>query len=169
MPAVTAAASTISPEFVARLAERALDAGRPPATIDDLIASRFTELLVPARYGGMQADFPSILDPVRRMAHGCASSALDDRFLRAAQPDAGAVRPARAGGGVRDAAVPRACSPGTGGPGRADGRGRPADGPVVVGTGVMHGNWIIVGALCGPDDGIYPSPRVGARRRHPDR
>ena len=35
----------------------------------------FTELLVPARYGGMQADFPAILDPVRRMAHGCASSA----------------------------------------------------------------------------------------------
>ena len=24
-------------------------------------------------------------------------------------------------------------------------------------TGVMHGNWIIVGALCGPDDGIYPA------------
>src|SRR4029078_10296534 len=85
LPAVTAAASTISPEFVARLAERALDAERPPATIDDLIASRFTELLVPAGYGGMQADFPAILDPVRRMAHGCASSALDDRFLRAAQ------------------------------------------------------------------------------------
>ena len=79
MPAVTAAASTISPEFVARLAERALDAERlrllPPATIDDLITSRITELLVPARYGGMQADFPAILDPVRRMAHGCASSA----------------------------------------------------------------------------------------------
>ena len=51
MPAV----STISPEFVARLAERALDAERlrllPPATIDDLIASRVTELLMPARYG----------------------------------------------------------------------------------------------------------------------
>ena len=24
-------------------------------------------------------------------------------------------------------------------------------------TGVMHGNWIIVGALCGTDDGIYPA------------
>jgi 3-hydroxy-9,10-secoandrosta-1,3,5(10)-triene-9,17-dione monooxygenase len=21
----------------------------------------------------------------------------------------------------------------------------------------MHGNWIILGALCGPDDGIYPA------------
>ena len=79
MPAVSAAASTITPEFVARLAERAQDAERlrqlAPATIDDLRASGFTELLVPARYGGRQAAFPAILDPVRRMAHGCASSA----------------------------------------------------------------------------------------------
>ena len=70
---------TISPEFVAALAERAQEAEQlrrlPRATVDDLIASGFTELLVPARYGGMQADFPAILDPVRRMAHGCASSA----------------------------------------------------------------------------------------------
>ena len=54
MPAMSAAASTISPQFVARLAERAQDAERlrrlPPATIDDLNASGFTELLVPARY-----------------------------------------------------------------------------------------------------------------------
>ena len=79
MPAVSQAASTITAEFVARLAERAQDAERirqlPAATIDDLLASGFTELLVPARYGGRQAGFPTILDPVRRMAHGCASSA----------------------------------------------------------------------------------------------
>src|SRR6476469_3062946 len=81
LPAVTAAASTISPEFVARLAERALDAGRPPATIDDLIASRFTELLVPARYGVQQADFPAVLDPVRRMAHGRPPGAWTIGFL----------------------------------------------------------------------------------------
>jgi 3-hydroxy-9,10-secoandrosta-1,3,5(10)-triene-9,17-dione monooxygenase len=30
---------------------------------------------VPVRYGGIQAGFPAILDRVRRMAHGCASSA----------------------------------------------------------------------------------------------
>ena len=64
---------------MARLAERAQDAERlrrlPADTIDDLNESGFTELLVPARYGGNQADFPAILDPVRRMAHGCASSA----------------------------------------------------------------------------------------------
>ena len=80
MPATIAAASTISPEFVARLGGRAQDAEElrrlPPATVDDLLASGFTDLLVPARYGGRQADFPAILDPVRRMAHGCASSQL---------------------------------------------------------------------------------------------
>ena len=32
-------------------------------------------LLLPARYGGEQAPFSAILEPVRRMAHGCASSA----------------------------------------------------------------------------------------------
>jgi len=61
------------------LAQRAAEAERlrrlPPDTVDDLKASGFTELLVPARYGGAQADFAAILDPVRRMAHGCASSA----------------------------------------------------------------------------------------------
>ena len=94
---------------------------------------------------------------------------LDDRLLRAAQLDAGAVRRARAGGGVRDATLPRARSPGADGPRRADGRGRPADGPVVVGhrgdarqldhrrcavrTGRRH----------------LPRPCVVAHRRHPDR
>ena len=65
------AASTITPKFMARLGERVQGAERlrrlPPATIDDL--------LMPARYGGSQAEFPAILHPVRRMAHGCASSA----------------------------------------------------------------------------------------------
>ena len=47
----------------------------PAATVDRPQRSGFTELLVPARFGGPQADFPAILDPVRRMAHGCTSSA----------------------------------------------------------------------------------------------
>ena len=60
---------------------------------------------------------------------------VDDRLLRAAQLDVGAVRRACAGGGVRDASVPRARAP------RADGsrgpvrRRHPADRPVVVGDG----------------------------------
>ncbi|PRC62800.1 acyl-CoA dehydrogenase, partial [Mycobacterium sp. ITM-2017-0098] len=47
----------------------------PAATLADPATAQFIELLVPARYGGLQAPFPEILEPVRRMAHGCASSA----------------------------------------------------------------------------------------------
>jgi alkylation response protein AidB-like acyl-CoA dehydrogenase len=155
---------TISPEFVARLAERAQDAERqrelPAATMDDLNASGFTELLVPARYGGTQADFPAILDPVRRMAHGCASSAWTIGFYalhnwivalfgERAQEEAFATRPFLA---------PAPLAP--------TGRGVPtADGVRLTGrwswaTGVMHGNWIMVGAVCGSEEdpaGIYPA------------
>ena len=101
MPAASATTPTIAPEFVARLAERAQEAERlcrlPADTIDDLNASGFTELLVPARYGGSHADFLAILDPVRRMAPG---------------------------GSIRDETVPGARSAGADGPGRADRRGR---------------------------------------------
>ncbi|OBJ51322.1 acyl-CoA dehydrogenase, partial [Mycobacterium asiaticum] len=43
------------------------------------------------------------------------------------------------------------------------GRGAPVDGGVRLtgrwswATGVMEGNWTVVGALCGPDDAIYPA------------
>ena len=164
MPSVSAITPTISPEFVARLAERAQEGEGlrrlPAATIDDLNASGFTELLVPARYGGRQADFPAILDPVRRMAHGCASSAWTIGFYalhnwmlalfdEQAQAEAFATRPFLA---------PAPLAP--------TGRGVPdRDGIRLTGrwswaTGVMDGNWIIVGALCGPKDdpaAIYPA------------
>jgi 3-hydroxy-9,10-secoandrosta-1,3,5(10)-triene-9,17-dione monooxygenase len=161
MPAAFASTSTINPEFVARLGERAQEGERlrrlPPATIDDLLASGFTDLLVPARYGGRQADFPAILDPVRRMAHGCASSAWTIGFFalhnwmlalfdERAQEEAFATRPFLA---------PAPLAP--------TGRGVPTDDGIRLtgrwswATGVMHGNWIIVGALCGPDDAIYPA------------
>ena len=161
MSAVSATAPTISPEFVARLAERAQDAERlrqlPAATIDDLNASGFTELLVPARYGGRQADFPAILDPVRRMAHGCASSAWTIGFYalhnwilalfdERAQEEAFATRPFLA---------PAPLAPT--GRGVPTGEGVRLTGRWSWATGVMHGNWIMVGALCGPDDGIYPA------------
>lgn len=45
------------------------------ATVDDFIPSEFAELLVPARHGDAAAPWPAILHPVRRMAHGCASTA----------------------------------------------------------------------------------------------
>ncbi|MGH3676963.1 MAG: acyl-CoA dehydrogenase family protein [Mycobacterium sp.] len=161
MTVVSAASPTISPEFVARLAERARQAEElrqlPSETITEFVASGFTELLVPARYGGRQADFPSILDPVRRMAHGCASSAWTLGFFalhnwilalfgEQAQDEAFATRPFLA---------PAPLAP--------TGRGVPVDGGMRLrgrwswATGVMHGNWIMVGALCGPDDDIYPA------------
>lgn len=161
MTSPTAVESAITAEFVARLAERAReaeDARRlPPQTVADLARSRFSDLLVPARYGGRQADFPALLDPVRRMAHGCASSAWTIGFYalhnwmlalfdEQAQAEGYATRPFLA---------PAPLAP--------TGRGLPADGGVRISgrwswaTGVMDANWIMVGALCGPDDGIYPA------------
>ncbi|MCV6979244.1 acyl-CoA dehydrogenase [Mycolicibacterium pulveris] len=154
-------ADAITSEFVANLADRAAEAEclrrLPAETVREFIATGFTELLVPARYGGEQAAFPSILDPVRRMAHGCASSAWTIGFYALhnwmlalfdarAQEEAFATRPFLA---------PAPLAP--------TGRGVPAPGGVRLSgrwswaTGVMDGNWIIVGALCGPDDSIYPA------------
>lgn len=151
----------ITDAFVDGLAARAATAETlrrlPDATVADLAASGFTELLVPIRFGGGQADFPAILDPVRRMAHGCTSSAWTIGFYalhnwmlalfgEQAQEEAFATRPFLA---------PAPLAP--------TGRGLPADGGVRLtgrwswATGVMDGNWIIVGALCGPDDGLHPA------------
>jgi alkylation response protein AidB-like acyl-CoA dehydrogenase len=161
MTAAKATSGDISPELVAGLAERAREAEQlrrlPSATVDDFIASGMAELLVPARYGGVQAPWQAILDPVRRMAHGCASSAwtlgfytlhnwMMALFGEEAQDEAFATRPFLA---------PAPLAP--------TGRGVAVDGGIRLSgrwswaTGVMHGNWIIVGALCGPDDGIYPA------------
>ncbi|MUL46459.1 acyl-CoA dehydrogenase [Mycobacterium sp. CBMA293] len=153
--------AAITDEFVNALAERATEAEKlrrlPDDTVTDLIASGFTDLLVPARFGGQQAPFPAILDPVRRLAHGCTSSAWTIGFLtlhnwmlalfgEQAQQEAFDSRPFLA---------PAPLAP--------TGRGLPVDGGIRLtgrwswATGVIHGNWIIVAALCGPDDGIYPA------------
>jgi alkylation response protein AidB-like acyl-CoA dehydrogenase len=160
MTVVPATSPAISSEFVSALADRAQEAEElrrlPGATVDNFIASGLAELLVPARYGGVQAPWPAILDPVRRMAHGCASSAwtlgfhtlhnwMMALFGEQAQ-EAFATRPFLA---------PAPLAP--------TGRGVPVDGGIRLSgrwswaTGVMHGNWIIVGVLCGPDDGLYPA------------
>ena len=156
--------SAITDEFVERLAERARHAEDirrlPDDTLTDLAASGFTELLVPKRFGGEQAAFPEILDPVRRMAHGCTSSAWTIGFYalhnwmlalfgEQAQQEAFSNRPFLA---------PAPLAP--------TGRGVPVDGGIQLtgkwswATGVMHGNWIMVGCLCdAPDEpaGIYPA------------
>ncbi|MBY0288654.1 MAG: acyl-CoA dehydrogenase [Mycobacteriaceae bacterium] len=163
MTAVSATPA-ITPEFVARLAERAQEAERirrlPAETVADLTASGFTELLVPARFGGQQAEWPSILDPVRRMAHGCASSAWTLGFYalhnwmlalfdERAQEEAFATRPFLA---------PAPLAPT--GQGVPSGDGIRLTGRWSWATGVMDGNWIMVGAICGPEEDpadIYPA------------
>jgi 3-hydroxy-9,10-secoandrosta-1,3,5(10)-triene-9,17-dione monooxygenase len=153
-----------SDEFIDRLADRAHEAEQlrqlPESTVSELNASGFTELLTPKRFGGQQAPFSAILDPVRRMAHGCTSSAWTIGFYalhnwivalfgEQAQEEAFAARPFLA---------PAPLAP--------TGRGLPADGGVRLtgrwswATGVMHGNWLMVGCLCGSDDdptSIYPA------------
>ncbi|MDX1883913.1 acyl-CoA dehydrogenase family protein [Mycolicibacterium sp. 120270] len=164
MTAAPATSPDISPDFVASLAERAQEAENlrrlPQATLDDYIASGLSELLVPARYGGIEAPWQAILDPVRRMAHGCASSAwtlgfytlhnwMVALFGEQAQEEAFATRPFLA---------PAPLAP--------TGHGTPVDGGIRLSgrwswaTGVMHGNWVMVGVLCGSADdpaSIYPA------------
>ncbi|MBB3604254.1 alkylation response protein AidB-like acyl-CoA dehydrogenase [Mycolicibacterium sp. BK556] len=152
---------TISDDFVACLAQRAADAEDlrrlPDATIADFRASGLARLLLPARYGGEQAPFPAILEPVRRMAHGCASSAWTLGFYtlhnwmlalfgEQAQDEVFADGPVL---------CPAPLAP--------TGRGVPVDGGVRLSgrwswaTGIMAADWVMVGALCGPDDGMYPA------------
>lgn len=162
MPTVAAAA--ITPEYVDLLSERAVEAERlrrlPAATLADPATAEFIELLVPARYGGRQAPFPEILEPVRRMAHGCASSAwtigfytlhnwMLALFSEQAQTEAFATRPFLAPAPLAPTGVGVGCDGGI----RLTGKWSWA-------TGVMDGNWIIVGALCervpGDPTTIYP-------------
>ena len=91
MPAVSAAASTINPEFVARLADRAQDAERlrrlPPATIDDLIASgvhRTARARSLRRHTGRLSGHPRSRPPDGAWMR---VQRVDDRLLRAAQLD----------------------------------------------------------------------------------
>ena len=156
-------ATSITDDFVERLADRARSAEQmrrlPDETLDDLAATGFTELLVPKRFGGDQATFPEVLDPVRRMAHGCTSSAWTIGFYalhnwmlalfgEQAQEEAFRTRPFLA---------PAPLAP--------TGRGLPADGGIRLtgrwswATGAMGGNWLIVACICGPDDpaALYPA------------
>ncbi len=151
----------LSDEFLAALSDRAAEAEElrrlPAATVADFRAGGLAHLLLPARYGGQQADFPEILDAVRRMAHGCASSAWTLGFYmlhnwmlalygEQAQEEVFVDGPVL---------CPAPLAP--------TGRGVPADGGVRLtgrwswATGIMDADWVMVGALCGPDDGIYPA------------
>lgn len=151
----------VGADFVERLAERAADAEKlrrlPEATVDDYRESGLARLLLPKRYGGVQAEFPEILQTVRLMAHGCTSSAWTLGFYtlhnwmlalfgEQAQDEVFADGPVL---------CPAPLAP----TGRAtpDGAGVRLTGRWSWATGIMNADWVLVGAICGPDDAPYPA------------
>lgn len=161
MAATVDLSASIDQDFVDRLGERASAAEQsrrlPEATIAEVKASGFLELLTPTRFGGRQAPFSDILDPVRRMAHGCVSSAwtlgfyalhnwmlalFEEQAQAEVFADGPVLAPAPLAPTGRDVPAP--------GGYRLSGRWSWA-------TGVMDADWIMVGALCGPDDAIFPA------------
>lgn len=148
-------------EFISRLAQRAAAAEElrrlPAETVEDFRNAGLAGLLLPARYGGRQAEFPEILDPIRRMAHGCASSAWTLGFYmlhnwmlalfgEQAQDEVFATGPVL---------CPAPLAPT--GRGVPDGDGIRLSGRWSWATGVADADWIMVGAICGPDDAPYPA------------
>jgi 3-hydroxy-9,10-secoandrosta-1,3,5(10)-triene-9,17-dione monooxygenase len=155
------APSDVSAEFVAALAQRADEAERlrrlPAATISDFKACGLATLLLPARFGGRQAQFSQLLDPVRRMAHGCASSAWTLGFYTLhnwmlSLFDIEAQEEVFASGPVL---APAPLAP--------TGRGVVVDGGIRLtgrwswATGIMDADWVIVGAIVDGGDSIYPA------------
>jgi 3-hydroxy-9,10-secoandrosta-1,3,5(10)-triene-9,17-dione monooxygenase len=151
----------VGADFVERLAVRAREAESlrrlPQATVDDYRDSGLARLLLPKRYGGSQAEFPEILEVVRLLAHGCTSSAWTLGFYtlhnwmlalfgEQAQDEVFADGPVL---------CPAPLAP--------TGRAVPDEGGVRLtgrwswATGVMDADWVMVGAICGPDDAPYPA------------
>jgi 3-hydroxy-9,10-secoandrosta-1,3,5(10)-triene-9,17-dione monooxygenase len=154
----------ITDEFVAQLAERADEAEQlrrlPAATVTEFKQTDLIRLLLPARFGGLQASFPELLEPIRRMAHGCASSAwtlgfyaLHNWMLSLFDPRL--QEEVFASGPVL---APAPLAP--------TGRGTPAHGGVRLtgrwswATGAMDADWVIVGALIERQDGVIPALAV---------
>ncbi len=162
MPSPGDVSSQVGTEFVAALAARADEAERlrrlPAATINDYKACGLATLLLPARFGGRQAPFSQLLEPVRRMAHGCASSAWTLGFYTLhnwmlSLFDIEAQEEVFASGPVL---APAPLAP--------TGRAVVVDGGVRLtgrwswATGIMDADWVIVGAIVeGGAGGIYPA------------
>ena len=161
MPSSGDVSAQLSAEFVAALAQRADEAERlrrlPSETISDFRAFGLATLLLPARFGGRQAQFSQLLEPVRQMAHGCTSSSwtlgfyilhnwMLSLFPIEAQEEVFASGPVLA---------PAPLAP--------TGRGRVVDGGIRLtgrwswATGIMDADWVIVGALVEGDESIYPA------------
>lgn len=151
----------ITDEFVARLAERGDEAERlrrlPAETVSEFKQTDLIRLLLPARFGGIEASFPELLTPIRRMAHGCASSAwtlgfyaLHNWMLSLFDPRL--QEEVFASGPVL---APAPLAP--------TGRGAAANGGVRLtgrwswATGARDADWVIVGALVERADGVSAS------------
>jgi 3-hydroxy-9,10-secoandrosta-1,3,5(10)-triene-9,17-dione monooxygenase len=148
-------------DFVERLAMRAREAENlrrlPQATVDEYRDSGLARLLLPKRYGGSQAEFPEILEVVRLLAHGCTSSAWTLGFYTLHN-----WMLALFGEQAQDEVFvdgPVLCPA----PLAPTGRAVAEDGGVRLtgrwswATGVMDADWVMVGAICGPDDAPYPA------------
>ncbi|BDE12815.1 MULTISPECIES: acyl-CoA dehydrogenase [Mycobacterium] len=157
---VESAASLVPDDFVARLARRADEAERlrrlPDDTVAEVRAGELLGLLAPKRFGGRQASFPEVLEPVQRMALGCASSAwtigffvlhnwLLSLFDEQAQVEVFASGPVLA---------PAPLAP-TGFGEKVSG-GIKLSGKWSWATGIMHADWVMVCALCGSGDDMFP-------------
>jgi alkylation response protein AidB-like acyl-CoA dehydrogenase len=154
--------------LVAALAQRADEAERlrrlPAATISDFKASGLATLLLPARFGGRQAQFSQLLDPVRRMAHGCASSAWTLGFYTLhnwmlALFDIEAQQEVFASGPVLAAAPLAPTGRGVIVDG-AGGKGIRLTGRWSWATGIMDADWVMVGGVIEGGAGgesIYPA------------
>ncbi|TRW86393.1 acyl-CoA dehydrogenase [Mycolicibacterium sp. 018/SC-01/001] len=157
----TSSRDVIDSDFVDRIALRASmteDLRRlPDETIAEARTSGLFELLLPARYGGSEAPFPAVLDPVRRLGHGCTSTAWTLGFYALhnwmiALFDEQAQDEIFTDGAVL-APAPLAPS----------GRGEVTDGGYRItgrwswATGVMHADWVLVGVLLGTGSSMFPA------------
>ncbi len=152
----------VAHELASRLGERAEEAEHlrqlPSATLRDFEASGLGDLLVPRRWGGQEASVAEVLDAGRALGHGCASSSWVLMFftlhawIAALYPDE--TQEELLGGDEPFlAAAPLAPT------GRAvpDGDGYRVSGRWAWASGVMHSNWVITGAIAGPDEAAYPA------------
>ena len=144
------------------LAPRAQEAEKlrqlPAATIHDYLESDLARLLVPRRWGGAEASVIDLLESARLLAYGCTSSAWVLTFFSLHNWMA-TLYPEETQAELLDTDEPFLAAA----PLAPTGRAMPdADGFVLSGrwswaSGVMHSNWVIVGAMAGPDDALFPA------------
>ncbi|GAB19641.1 putative hydroxylase [Gordonia effusa NBRC 100432] len=156
----TRATAFVDDALIGRLADRAAEGERlrrlPDDTVAELKASDFTKLLLPKRYGGEQGSIAELLQPTRRIAHGCTSTAwtmsfyalhvwMFSQFSERAQDEFFADGPSYS---------PVTLAPT--GTGVVDGEGIRVSGRWSWATGVMDANWVGVNVIVTEGDSITP-------------